>query len=263
VILAVACSGALAASPGAVPPAAADPPTAGGPPAAGAPTAAFGPPVVDAPAAAVPPVRRTVRYVRPVDGEVVRPFAPALTRYGPGHRGVDLAFEPGGSVRAAGAGTVRHAGPVAGTVWVSVDHADGITTSYGPMTALRVRRGDRVEAGTVLGRLADGGHGHGVVDVGLHWGARRGGVYLDPLSLLAPTPGRPALVGVGGWRGTDLAVEAHERWPGSRWDGVGDGAEPDGRTRGRGRNPDRPLAVEAPSGAERTWRAVPDRLTVP
>jgi murein DD-endopeptidase MepM/ murein hydrolase activator NlpD len=238
VVLAVACAAALSAAPGAEPRAAAEPPAGVGPSAAADPTAAVDRPGGAAPAAAVPEVRRTVRYVRPVDGEVVRPFAPAGTPFGPGHRGVDLALAPGGSVRAAGAGVVRHAGPVAGTVWVSVDHADGITTSYGPLSALRIRRGDRVAAGTVLGRLAAGGHGHGGVDVGLHWGARRDGAYLDPLSLLAPSiPRRPALVGVGGWRGSDLAVEPSGRRSAARWDGPRDGAEPDARTRRRGRPP--------------------------
>jgi murein DD-endopeptidase MepM/ murein hydrolase activator NlpD len=235
VVLAVACAAALSAAPGAEPRAAAQTPAGVGPSAAVDPATAVDRPGGAAPAAAVPDFRRTVRYVRPVDGGVVRPFAPAVTPFGPGHRGVDLALAPGGSVRAAGAGVVRHAGPVAGTVWVSVDHADGITTSYGPLSALRVRRGDRVEAATVLGRLAAGGHGHGGVDVGLHWGARRGGVYLDPLALLAPTPRRPALVGVGGWRGSDLAVEPFQRRSWARWDGPRDGAAPDAHPRRRGR----------------------------
>jgi murein DD-endopeptidase MepM/ murein hydrolase activator NlpD len=197
------------------------PPGAAGRAAAEEPTALDGPTAVGGPTGDGATPRRAVRYVRPVGGAVVRPFAAAVTPYGPGHRGVDLALEPGGTVRAAAAGVVRHAGPVAGTVWVSVDHADGITTSYGPLTALQVRRGDLVDAGTELGRLAAGGHGPDDADVGLHWGARRGGIYLDPLTLLEPAPARPALVGVGGWRGSDLAVEPYEPWPGSRWGGLG------------------------------------------
>jgi hypothetical protein len=164
----------------------------------------------------------TVRYVRPVPGDsVLRGFDPGLTPYGAGHRGVDLPAAVGSPVAAAAGGTVRHAGPVAGTVWVSVDHADGVTTSYGPLTALRVRRGDPVAAGTALGQLAAGGHGHGDADSGLHWGARRGLVYLDPLSLLDPAPWRPSLVGPGGWRGDGHAVRAYPPWEGARWRGIG------------------------------------------
>jgi hypothetical protein len=162
------------------------------------------------------------RYVRPVPGEgVLRGFDPGLTPYGAGHRGVDLPAAAGAMVHAAADGTVRHAGPVAGTVWVSIDHADGVTTSYGPLTALEVRRGAAVSVGDVLGRLAAGGHGRGQEDRGLHWGARRGLVYLDPLSLLEPAPWRPSLVGPGGWRGDGHAVRAYTGWEGARWRGIG------------------------------------------
>ena len=42
-----------------------------------------------------------------------------------------------------------------------------------------------VARGTVLGTLA-GGHASCPVAACLHWGLRRGEVYLDPLSLLEP-----------------------------------------------------------------------------
>jgi predicted esterase len=165
---------------------------------------------------------RGVRYRPPVpEVEVRRPFVPASTPYGPGHRGVDLDLPVGGTVGAAADGTVRHAGPVAGTVWVSIDHADGITTSYGPLADLRVRRGEVVRAGTLLGRLAPGGHGDGNADRGVHWGARRGVTYLDPLSLLDASAWRPTLVGAGAWRGTELAVQPYAPWQGARWGGLG------------------------------------------
>jgi hypothetical protein len=183
-------------------------------------------PVAGASATAPPswaPLRapRLVDYVRPVPGDVLRPFEPAVTRFGPGHRGVDLDHPEGGEVVAAAAGVVRHAGPVAGTVWVSVDHADGITTSYGPLRDLAVRAGNRVSAGSVIGRLAGGGHGDGAGDRGLHWGARRDGTYVDPLSLLGSGPWRPSLIGPGAWRGRDHAVEPYEPWQGTRWRGLG------------------------------------------
>jgi hypothetical protein len=163
-----------------------------------------------------------VRYVRPVPSDhVLRRFDPGVTPFGAGHRGVDLPAAAGAPVVSAAAGTVRHAGPVAGTVWVSVDHADGVTTSYGPLEAPQVRRGDAVLVGAVLGRLAAGGHGRGDADSGLHWGARRGLVYLDPLSLLDPAPWRPSLVGPGGWRGDGHAVRAYASWEGARWRGIG------------------------------------------
>lgn len=121
--------------------------------------------------------------VRPVPGEVAAGFDPPEQPYGPGRRGVRLAAEPGDAVRAARAGDVVFAGPVAGTPWVSVDHGGGLRTSYGPVEPA-VRAGEHVAAGAVLGRLADDGS--------LHWGARIEGTYIDPLDLLRSW--RPVLV---------------------------------------------------------------------
>jgi murein DD-endopeptidase MepM/ murein hydrolase activator NlpD len=119
----------------------------------------------------------------PVEGVplVVRGFDPPAQPWLPGHRGVDLAAEPGASVLAAGPGRVRFAGRVAGRGVVSVDHAGGLRTTYEPVTAV-VRAGDRVRTGDRLGTLA-AGH-RGCPSGCLHWGLRRGEVYLDPLALL-------------------------------------------------------------------------------
>lgn len=122
---------------------------------------------------------------------VVRPFDPPAHRYGRGHRGVDLAAPIGTPVRAAGAGVVVYAGPLAGRGVVSIRHPDGLRTTYEPVTAV-VHRDDRVAAGQVIGRLAGGHPGCRAARVGadtcLHWGAVRvsGGrrTYLDPLTLL-------------------------------------------------------------------------------
>jgi len=130
----------------------------------------------------------TVALVLPVDGPVVRPFDAPDGPFAAGHRGVDLAAGPGAQVRAAAAGTVRFAGPVAGAGWLALDHGGGLATTYGHLDDLLVAEGDRVEAGDVLGRVADG-RDH------LDWGARRDGEYVDPLGLLGAAAGwRVALV---------------------------------------------------------------------
>jgi murein DD-endopeptidase MepM/ murein hydrolase activator NlpD len=163
---------------------------------------------------------RPVSYRPPVDGAVVRPFEPPITDYGPGHRGVDLAAMPGTAVRAAERGRVHHAGAVAGVVWVSIDHRDGIRTSYGPLTSLRVRAGDEVERGAVIGLLAAGDHGQPDVDHGLHLGARRGDVYIDPMLLPGLSGPRATLIGEGGWWGAEHAVTPYGGWAGGRMGGV-------------------------------------------
>ncbi|GGL86591.1 MULTISPECIES: M23 family metallopeptidase [Micromonospora] len=115
-----------------------------------------------------------------------RGFEPPPRRWLPGHRGVDLAAEPGTIVRSAGAGVVHFAGTVAGRPLVSVAHPDGLRTTYEPVRP-SVRAGDRVEVGGGLGDLL-AGHPGCPVAACLHWGLRRDREYLDPLSLLGLGP---------------------------------------------------------------------------
>lgn len=116
------------------------------------------------------------RAVWPVDGAVVRGFEPPEHPYGPGHRGADLAAEPGTAVRAALPGVVAFSGVVAGRGWVTVNHGGGLDTTYGVLDPRAVSAGQRVAAGDVLGQLAAGA-------AHLDWGARLGGHYIDPLRL--------------------------------------------------------------------------------
>lgn len=131
-----------------------------------------------------PAAASRIDTVRPVPGEVAAEFDPPEHPYGPGRRGVRFVAAPRETVRAARGGEVVFAAPVAGTPWVSVDHGGGLRTSYGPVEPA-VRAGEPIEAGDVLGRLADG-------EDGLHWGARIEGTYIDPLDLLRSW--RPVLV---------------------------------------------------------------------
>jgi len=115
---------------------------------------------------------------------VLAPFGAPEDPFGPGHRGVDLAGAVGQPVLAARGGTVAFAGPVAGHGVVSVQHDDGLRTTYEPLVP-SVRGGDVVSEGTVLGTLV-AGH-RGCSSPCLHWGVRRDRLeYLDPLVLLRP-----------------------------------------------------------------------------
>jgi murein DD-endopeptidase MepM/ murein hydrolase activator NlpD len=125
-------------------------------------------------------------YGPPVTGvlTVLTPFAPPATRYGSGHLGVDVAAPGGAPVLAAGAGRVRFAGSVAGRGVVVILHPDGISTEYEPVAAT-VHAGEQVTIGQRIGRV-DGAHRSCAPSSCLHWGARRGVDYLDPMSLLRP-----------------------------------------------------------------------------
>jgi murein DD-endopeptidase MepM/ murein hydrolase activator NlpD len=115
---------------------------------------------------------------------VSRAFQPPSKPYGPGHRGVDLVGAPGQPVLAAGGGTVVYAGPLADRGVVSIDHADGLRTSYEPVVA-SVRAGQLVHRGELVGAL-EVGHLGCAAPACLHWGLRRDGQYLDPLMLVRP-----------------------------------------------------------------------------
>jgi murein DD-endopeptidase MepM/ murein hydrolase activator NlpD len=67
-------------------------------------------------------------YSWPVRGQVVRPYDPPDSPFGSGHRGIDIGVPLGTPVRASQTGTVAFAGPVAGALYVSIDHPDGIRT---------------------------------------------------------------------------------------------------------------------------------------
>jgi murein DD-endopeptidase MepM/ murein hydrolase activator NlpD len=125
------------------------------------------------------------RYRLPISGSpVTRPFQAPPTPYAAGHRGVDLTASPNQVVRAAAAGLVSFAGPVAGRGVVVIAHPDGVRTEYEPLDPA-VRAGQAVNAGDPLG-VVDGQHNGCPPSACLHWGAQRGDVYFDPMTLLAP-----------------------------------------------------------------------------
>ncbi|APT85002.1 M23 family metallopeptidase [Corynebacterium aquilae] len=113
---------------------------------------------------------------------VSRPFDNPEKPWLPGHRGVDLVADVGQPVLAAQQGVVAFAGVVVGTPTVSIDHPDGLRTTYQPVEAVVVK-GQVVSVGEVIGTLA------APVDQwpGLQWGARLDrDTYVDPMLLLTP-----------------------------------------------------------------------------
>lgn len=152
----------------------------------GAVLLALGPAVAVAEPADPGPSPADLRWSVPLAGAptVVRAFEPLPHPYAAGHRGVDLAGPPGSPVLAAGDGVVVFAGMVAGRPVVSIDHPDGLRTTYEPVDP-SVGAGQRIGRGSPVGALR-AGHAGCPVEACLHWGLRRGETYLDPLSLLAP-----------------------------------------------------------------------------
>jgi hypothetical protein len=146
----------------------------------------------------------------PVTGAVVRGFDARAGPYGPGHRGIDISAPVGATVRAPAAGRVEFAGPVAGTIWVSLLVAPGVRVTLGPLldpvTAGRVRSraplgrvgpghrpgssegagsAEGVGSGKGAGSSRSAGSGFGAR---LHLSVRVDGVYVDPLAYLIDRP---------------------------------------------------------------------------
>ncbi|GAA2079209.1 hypothetical protein GCM10009821_19100 [Aeromicrobium halocynthiae] len=136
---------------------------------------------------------------------VARDLDLPASRYGAGHRGVDLSGAPGETVRAVAPGTVTFAGTVAGVGVVTVSHGAERST-YQPVEDRVVAVGDAVDRGQGLGRL--GPAGSHCATVCLHLGRLLGEDYLDPLERLGRgqrvrlvdpdgPPPRPATAGDG------------------------------------------------------------------
>jgi hypothetical protein len=122
--------------------------------------------------------------VPPVDGVVSQRFQAPQVDWGPGHRGIDFTAEAGTAVRAAGPGTVVFAGEVAGFPAVTIDHGNGLETTYSILSSISVAEGDHVEAGRWIGEV---GEAHPGIGTGLHFGVKVEDEYVDPESHLAPT----------------------------------------------------------------------------
>ena len=124
-------------------------------------------------------------FILPVEGEPSGAFG--LNRIingqhrGP-HTGVDLRAEEGTPVLACNSGVVVLFGELffSGKS-VILDHGWGLYSMYVHLSETRVKEGDRVSTGTLLGRVGSTGRSTGPH---LHWGIRMNGARVDPLSLL-------------------------------------------------------------------------------
>jgi murein DD-endopeptidase MepM/ murein hydrolase activator NlpD len=161
-------------------------------PAAASASAAPGPPAVPAASSAAAAGWSWPLSPRPA---VLRRFDPPERPWLSGHRGVDLqAAYDGAPVTAPAAGRVSFAGFVVDRPVLTLDHGNGLRSTFEPLEST-LQPGAAVLEGAVLGRTMPG-HCGGTPC--LHWGVRRGEEYLNPLgfvidlrpSILLP-PARP------------------------------------------------------------------------
>ncbi|MBD3751382.1 MAG: M23 family metallopeptidase [Micrococcales bacterium] len=131
------------------------------------------------------PAQMADHWIWPVSGfRILTAYVAPAHRYGPGHRGVDLALFGIRTVRSPAAGVVQFSGRVVDRDLITIDHGNGLVTTLEPVTS-PLSRGDRVARGDEVGVVSEGGH----TPVGaVHFGVRWQGEYINPLVLLGGVP---------------------------------------------------------------------------
>jgi murein DD-endopeptidase MepM/ murein hydrolase activator NlpD len=120
---------------------------------------------------------------------VLRAFDPPAKPWLSGHRGVDLqAPHDGAAVTSPAAGTVTFAGVVVDRPVITVDHGNGLRSSFEAVRS-DLTPGTAVAKGEALGWIQPGHCGPGPC---MHWGVRRGEEYLNPLAFV--TDVRPSIL---------------------------------------------------------------------
>ena len=114
---------------------------------------------------------------------VVRPYLAPATPYAAGHRGIDIATPDGATLYAPDDGVVHFAGWVVDRPVLSIDHGDGVLSSYEPVTTT-LTAGDVVRRGQAIGLVESGHCGTPC----LHLGVRVDGAYVSPLLYLGDQP---------------------------------------------------------------------------
>jgi hypothetical protein len=134
-------------------------------------------------------------FIRPVEGELSGAFG--LSRIINGrrrsqHTGIDLQAEEGTPVLACNSGMIVLVDQLffSGKS-VILDHGWGLFSMYFHLSETRVKEGDRVNRGAMLGRVGSTGRS---TKPHLHWGIRMNGARVDPLSLpgVTETAGKKA-----------------------------------------------------------------------
>lgn len=137
------------------------------------------------------PSRAWVWPLSPVP-RVARGFHVGPSPWSPGHRGVDLETEPGAVVRAPAAGVIRFSGVLAGRPVLAIDHGGGLISSFEPAIG-RLPVGAAMGQGDAVATIASGPN-HCAPRTCLHWGVRRNGRYIDPLTLVPGKRGPAVLL---------------------------------------------------------------------
>ena len=122
---------------------------------------------------ATAPTASAARFVRPVEGSVIRAFAPGR------NEGIDIGVAAGTAVKAADSGSVAAVTTdTNGIAIVVIKHADNLLTVYTNLEGLTVAKNDSVSRGQTIGTVKEGDPSF------VHFEVRRGLEALDPADFL-------------------------------------------------------------------------------
>jgi murein DD-endopeptidase MepM/ murein hydrolase activator NlpD len=128
------------------------------------------------------PIQQTAsRWQWPVQGKVIESFGAQAS--GASSEGIVIAASEGTPIHAAQAGEVAFVGDDKknyGNI-VILRHADGTMTSYSHASRMAVKKGDVVNAGSIIAYVGQTGNAH---TPQLHFAVREGKNSVDPLSKL-------------------------------------------------------------------------------
>ena len=126
-------------------------------------------------------------YCTPLNGEMTSPFGwreHPVTGADAFHYGVDIAAEDGTAIACFADGTVGAVGESTTLgKYLTVNHADGVSTLYAHCSLITAASGAEVSQGQ---KIAEVGHSGNATGPHLHFEVHDGEAYLDPAGYLAP-----------------------------------------------------------------------------
>ena len=122
-----------------------------------------------------------LRHARVTSSFSYRRYHPILKRYRP-HHGTDFGAKRGTPLLAVNAGKVTFSGRMGGYgKVVKIKHAGGYESLYAHQSRTRVKRGQRVKKGQIIGYVGSTGRSTGPH---LHLGMKKNGKWINPMRVL-------------------------------------------------------------------------------
>jgi murein DD-endopeptidase MepM/ murein hydrolase activator NlpD len=132
--------------------------------------------------AVVRPTSYAGNFRWPLDGRLISRFGSLGD--GKVNDGINIAAGKGTPVLSAGNGTIVYSGNEIGVFGglILIDHGGGWVTAYGHLNDLRVKRGDQIKSGQVIGSVGETGY---VDQPQLHFEIRKDRIPIDPVTKLS------------------------------------------------------------------------------